>query len=139
MTKSQERIDDEQRMFEKARRSLRIWPLDGENQEEMLKEVKNFCYNTLMLPEGTNLGIETVSRVRSSPRGHSFKEIAVLFRENFYRDRILSKGPKLASYRDDEGKPTCGMRLQIPGHLMQQFKTLENFAFSKKKDFGGRI
>ena len=138
-SKSQERIDDEKRMFDKARRSLRIWPLGGENPEEIMEAVKDFCYNALLLPETSNLGIEAVARVRSSPRGHSFKEVIVIFEDNYHRDRILACGPKLAGYRDDDRKPTCGIRLQIPGHLLQQFKVLENFAFARKRDFQGRI
>ena len=126
-------------MYEKARRSLRIWPLKGDTAEEMQQSVVDFCHNALMLPQSSSLGIESVARVRSSPRSQSFMEVMVLFEENYYRDRILGCGPKLANYRDEDGKPTCGLRLQIPGHLMSQFKALENFAFTKKRDFNGRI
>ena len=138
-TKSVERLEEERRMFEKARRSLRIWPLKGETNEEIKEAVSDFCYNALLLPVNSNLGIESVARVRSSPRGQSFMEVVVVFEENYYRDKVLACGPKLAGYRDDDGRPTCGLRLQIPGHLMSQFKTLESFAFSKKRDFNGRI
>ena len=137
--KSQERLDEEGRMYEKARRSLRIWPLKGSSDGELLAAVQDFCSNALLLPASAGYGIKSVARVRSSPRSHSFLEVVVVFEDNYHRDRVLSSGPKLAGYRDENGRPTCGLRLQIPGHLMTQFKVLENFAFSKKKDFGGKI
>ena len=137
--KSVERIEEEKRMFQKARRSLRIWPLPGDTNDELLEAVKEFCHGALLLPKSSNLGIESVSRVRSSPRSQSFLEVVVTFEDNYMRDKILACGPKLAGYRDENGQPTCGLRLQIPGHLMGQFKTLENFAFAKKRAFNGQV
>ena len=42
-TKTQEKMEEEKRMFETARRSLRIWPLRGDTAEEMKLSVEDFC------------------------------------------------------------------------------------------------
>ena len=47
-----------------------------------------------------------------------------------------SRGPMLMQYRDIVNKPTAGIRLDIPAHLMGVFKTLETFGFSLKRRHG---
>ena len=122
----------EEALFEKSRRSLRIWPINGSNEEEMLAEVKKFCFEALLLCPSMELGITSIERARSSPRGRPFSEVIAVFEDNFARDRVFACGPKLSNYRDHEGKPTCGIRLQIPGHLMVQFRALESYAFNQR-------
>lgn len=133
------RTEAEDAAFEKARRSLRIWPMEDNNGEEMMKSVKDFCYNALLINKDTDLGIESVSKVRSAPRGVAFMEVLVVFIDNFSRDRVFSSGPKLAGYRDEENKPTCGIRLHIPPHLMSQFKTLESFTSALRFKHGNQM
>ena len=42
----------------------------------------------------------------------------------------------LAEYRDSNNKPTAGIRLDIPAHLMGRFKVLESFGFALKRRHG---
>ena len=45
----------------------------------------------------------------------------------------------LADYRDDEGRPTCGLRLHIPGYLMSSFKILEQFGYYLRQKHNGEL
>ena len=97
------RSDRERTLYEAARRSLRIWPIPGETQDELVSGVTDFCHGALLLDKALSLGIEKVERVRSSPRGRPYLEVVVQFEDNFARDRILSSGPQLSGYRDPDG------------------------------------
>ena len=114
-----------------------MWPITGKDENEILAGVKDFCRNALGL--GSDLGIAAVERARSSPRGQPYLEAVVEFEDNFSRDRVFSCGPQLASYRDNNNRPTCGLRLQIPGHLMGQFRALENFAYMHRTRHRGEV
>ena len=127
----------ERRFYDDARRSLRIWPIKGKENSEIRENVEVFCSEALLL--SGNLGIVKVERARSSPRGRAFLEVIVEFEDPFARDRVFACGPQLAGFRDDEGRPTCGLRLQIPQHLMGQFRTLESFAFVHRSRHKGEV
>ena len=58
------------------------------------------------------------------------------FEDGNTRDNMLMRGPMLASYRDGKGRPTAGIRLHIPGHLMGVFKTLESFGHYLRNKHG---
>ena len=58
------------------------------------------------------------------------------FADSYSRDEILMRGPMLASYRDIKNKPTAGIRLDVPVHLMGTFKTLEAFGYGLKRRHG---
>ena len=131
--------DAEAKAFEEARRSLRIWPLQGESKEEILDSVTAFCHDALLIGRSVDLGIKSVDRVRSAPRGVAYMEILVQFVDNYSRDRVFACGPKLSGYRDSANKPTCGIRLHIPGHLMSHFKLLESFAGTLRSMHNGEI
>ena len=60
----------------------------------------------------------------------------MVFSDSFARDDILTRGPMLSDYRDAKGKPTAGIRLDIPGHLMGVFKSLEAFGFALRRKHG---
>ena len=96
-----------------------------------------FCCQALGAPRKDELGIVSVKRVRSAPRGVAFMEVLVEFTDNYARDDVLARGPMLADYRDDDNKPTAGIRLDIPQHLMGVFKTLEAFGFALKRRHQG--
>ena len=61
------------------------------------------------------------------------------FKDAYYRDDFFSRGPMLAEHRDHQGKPTCGIRLHIPAHLMSSFKTLEQYGYELKNKHGNEI
>ena len=41
------------------------------------------------------------------------------------RDAVASHGKDLACFKNNEGWPTAGLRLEYPGHLADDFRTLE--------------
>ena len=61
------------------------------------------------------------------------------FEDKYARDEILGRGPMLADYRDEERRPTCGLRFHIPGHLMSSFKILESFSFHLRNKHNGEL
>ena len=81
--------------------------------------------------------MHTEGKVR--PPRHCTFLILVTFVDNYARDDILTRGPSLSGYRDDDGRPTAGIRLDIPAHLIGCFKTLEAFGFKLKKKHGQQL
>ena len=108
-----------------ARKSARFWPIEGKSQEDLIANLKEFCYNALGFPESDDLGIVSAVRAKSAPKGQAYLEVIATFRDAGMRDAVFSRGSNLASYKDDGNKPTCGIRLHIPAHLMGGFKSLE--------------
>ena len=129
------KLPAEMESFRLSRRSLRIWPIEGENEKEMTEALTAFCCQALGA-RISELGLETVKRVKSAPRGVAYLEVLATFADNYTRDEILMRGPMLMQYRDKDNKPTAGIRLDIPAHLMGSFKTLESFGYSLKKKHG---
>lgn len=121
--------------FQLSRRRLRLWPIAGENDDELMEAVEVFCCQALGAPRKDQLGISKVTRVKSAPRGVAYMEALVEFADSYNRDDILMRGPMLAMYREND-KPTAGIRLDIPQHLMGSFKTLEAFGFGLKRRHG---
>ena len=111
--------------YSKARRSLRLWPISGNNNDELWEAAGIFL--------GTNLGlqgkldksnIEAISRV-TLPSGPGVRlEALVLFTDKDVRDMVLGSAAKLAAYINAEGKPTAGMRIEVPRHLQTDFRIL---------------
>ena len=66
-------------------------------------------------------------------------EVIVTFRDNYARDNIFSKGVNLAEYKDIQNRPTCGIRLHIPAHLMNAFKTLEAYGVELKRQHRNKL
>ena len=55
------------------------------------------------------------------------------------RDFVASRGPKLAPYFDTNRKPTCGIKMSVPGALLPIFKLLQNYSFELKNRKGSGI
>ena len=51
-------------------------------------------------------------------------EVVVKFFDKQKRDLVASSSPSLASRIDKEGKPTAGIRMEIPADLMDTFRLL---------------
>ena len=78
------------------------------------------------MPSGT-VGTEEVEHVRKVRlrRGkQNQNEVVVLFSDVEARDRTVSYARNLAPFVDKEGKPTAGVRFDIPDHLTGVHKTL---------------
>ena len=121
--------------FLTARKSLRIWPIEGNTNEDLEHALEDFCVKALGARR-ESLHIDSVRRVKSAPRGVAHMEVVAVFSDSYARDDILTRGPMLSDFHDEENKPTAGLRLEIPSHLMGAFKTLEAFAYSLKRRHG---
>ena len=132
----QTRPSTEHKDFAVSHRSLRVWPIEGSDSKSMEESVVGFFCQVLGAPRIGELGIKYVRRVRSAPRGIACMEVLVEFTDDFARDDILSRGPMLADYRDHNNKPSAGIRLDIPQHLLGVFKTLEAFGYALKRRHG---
>ena len=116
-------VDDKE--FNLARRSLRLWPVLGVTEKELWDQAGIFL--------GTNLGmegkidgssIECIARVEI-PSGPGVRsEILVRFKDISTRDMVMGAAAKLAAFMDSEGRATAGMRMEVPGRLQQSFRVL---------------
>ena len=117
------RVED--REFDLARRSLRLWPVPGSTKDSLWEAAGIFL--------GTNLGmegklnatsIESITRVEI-PSGPGVRdEVLVRFKEITLRDMVMGAASKLSSFIDVNGKATAGMRMEVPSRLQQSFRVL---------------
>ena len=129
------RPDD--RLFDRARRSLRLWPVKGVTKDEIWTAAGLFL--------GTNLGlegkldqnsIESITRVDLPSGPGVTNEALVLFRDVPTRDLVMGSASKLAPYMDGEGRATAGMRLEVPPSLQQPFRVLFKYGQSLRARHG---
>ena len=73
------------------------------------------------------LGIQTVERIKRSRPGGIYDEVKVTFGEAVDRDSVAYKGNMLSEFVDKDGRPTAGIRLDIPDYLAGDFKTLTDY------------
>ena len=99
--------------YEEALRSIRIWPIQGDTQEQMRSGFEDFLTNCLLLTptEVGNLGIERITRQRNQPGQRIHDEIRVVMARQSSREHVGSKGRMLAEYVDAENRPTAGIRI----------------------------
>ena len=124
--------------FELARRSMRIWPIAGETEEDIRKNLEDFFRGALMMArhEVDFLSIRESRRAKATDSAHVYDEVVVEFDCPADRDEIYRKAGKLAPYRDDNNKPTAGFRQQIPQFLMSAHKLLTETGFQLKRQHG---
>ena len=124
--------------FEKSRRSLRIWPIKGDDTDELDASFKDFAVDALMVPDTVvrQTALAEIIRVRSSPRNAVYMEALVTFKDQMQRDFYFSKAKHLAPYRDESGAPTAGIRMDIPPYLMATFNSLNNHGYEIKRANG---
>ena len=117
--------------FLRARRSLRLWPVDGQSEEDMWGGVGEFIHDILRVSteEVGQSDIEDVRRVANiagMPETER-REVLVTFYDKKKRDTVISNSTNLASFVDATGKPTAGVRLEIPKELDDTFRLLSRF------------
>ena len=123
--------------FELARKSLRIWPIIWkEDQRIMVAEVVNFARGALLVESLDNSWIESVGRAPSTKGGHAHNEVVVVFTDKNKRDEAFAMRKNLSTYVDLDGKPTSGVRIQVPHYLTPTFKMLEAYGHDLKRKHG---
>ena len=124
--------------FDKCRKSLRVWPIKGEDQDELDAAFRDFAIDALLIPDTVvrNTKFLDIIRVRSSPQNAVYLEALVTFQDYTEHDYFFSKARNLSSYRDDEGNPTAGIRMDVAPYLLPVFKLLNNHGFEIKNAHG---
>ena len=112
-----------------ARRSIRLWPVSGVSDEDIWEAVGDFIHGTLRVPDSdvSQEDIENVARTPDRPSPGVSNEVLVTFCDSRKRDLVVSHSVNLASMVDSDGKPTAGVRLEIPTGLMDTFRLLSRF------------
>ena len=113
-----------------ARRSVRLWPVDGDCKDALWENVGIFLHETLAIREA-DLGQEDIELITRDVEGREQterREVIVRFYEKQKRDMVMtSSAPALANKVDREGKPTAGIRLEVPAELGDTFRLLSRF------------
>ena len=108
------------------RRSSRIFPIQGETEQEMRTSLREFFITKMKIParDIQEEDIEQVRRVRLRRDKEGLGEVTVLFCDLETRDRMVSYARNLGPFVDSAGKPTAGIRFEIPDYLSGVHKTL---------------
>ena len=118
----------------KARRSLRMWPIRGDG-EDLRIELQKFLTHKLRLGEDVLTDTKDYA-IRKIPSGSSragkiVNEVTVEFPSTELRDVVRGAAFNLA------GQSEAGIRLEIPHHLMSNFKALNAASYRLKTKFAG--
>ena len=114
-----------------ARRSVRLWPINQADENSLWKGVGEFIHFALGISEDDVCqdDIESVVPIPDPrrPIGNINSEALVTFYCQRKRDTILAQVSNLSTYVDSAGKPTAGVRLEIPPELDDTFRLLSRF------------
>ena len=124
--------------YEKARRSIKIWPIPGESREEIETNLADFLRRGLGIEESkiAELGIERVERTGLPDNDIVHNELRVVLTSASARDFIYSLGPKLAKHVDADRRPTAGFRVEVPDYLGGEWKLLDDLGYHLKREHG---
>ena len=114
--------------YDVARRSLRLWPVSGLTSDGYWEAAGVFL--------GRNLGLEgkidrskiqSIDRVKI-PSGPTVRdEVLIVFTDAEARDLVIGAAAKLAPFVDSQGRSTAGIRMEVPGHLQHEFRALYKY------------
>ena len=120
--------------YDLHRRALRLWPIKGPNYPASLR---NFFVDKLKLPtdliaEMGNVDFRRCIEPRQTAaqqanQGQPKDEVIVTFKTRDMRDRVKSAGANLA------GQAAAGIRIHVPGFLLDDFHTLQSVGYHMKK------
>ena len=124
-------------LYWKARRSIRCWPVPRVPGKDLGDLAVGFFEDKLLLPVADlpNDAFEYVGRIPGRRNARIEWEIVVIFKETHIRDWVHSFAPNLARWRTDTGG-SVGVRLDIPNHLLGQFKNLEKHGATLRRTLG---
>ena len=123
--------------YDRARRSLRRWPIFGIATKDMWTSTGSFLKQNLGLEDRiTEDMIEGISHVQLPSGPGVNKEALVVFKEAVHRDLVMGASAKLAHFKDNEGRPTAGIRMEVPGFLLQDFRTLFKYGQTLRSRHG---
>lgn len=127
-------VEENDGEFERARRSIRVWPIGGKDEKEIKTAVMYFFTSALHMDDiEKSIGKFDVRRAEVRGGDLVFDEVIVRFENSRIRDDILRKGPKLAGFIDGNRRPTCGMRIDVPPKLLPTFNLLQKYGMAVKR------
>ena len=123
--------------FALARRSLRLWPIQGQTRDELWHSAGLFLGNNLGL-EGRidKNSVESITRVEIPSGPGVSQEALVRFSDVALRDIVMGAASKLAPFLDQNGRATAGMRMEVPPRLQQSFRVLFKYGQSLRARHG---
>ena len=112
------------RAFERARRSLKIFPIDGESNSELVINPVDLLINVLRLPKTIANGgaIETIRRL--APTRFFANEVLVVFNETTVRDSVIGSSGMLSEIPTNQKRVFGNKPRSENGH----------FAFCRKEN-----
>ena len=117
--------DKREAAYHFSRRSLKLWPVEGENLEDA---VRVFLRNKLSMSDARirSLGaIDVAATPGKAARGR--REVLATFESKEDRDNVKANGINLAGQRE------VGMSLHVPGFLMDNLVALNGLGYSIKQ------
>ena len=110
--------------YQRCRRSLKIWPIEGDDLED---SVRVFFRNRLKMTDERIQAIGSIA-VATLPNklARERKEVVATFDNREDRDFIKAQGGNLAGQRE------AGMSLHMPGHLLDNLAALNGLAYAIK-------
>ena len=124
------RADVKEERYWEARRSLRVWPVVG---DDLKMATIQFCVDKLRCPasriEVSNI---EVSRAIARPDAAAQDQVVVTFDSVRLRDEIKSLGKNLSGQTR-----SIGMQLEPPDYLRPQYQAFQKLAFEMKKKSPG--
>lgn len=125
--------------FDKARKSLRVWPIDGGNDLKIREGIEDFMMTALLIDSFSQEWIEHVERAPPMASGSAHDEVIIRFATRQKRDEVFGKRTLLRTYVDANRKPTSGIRIQVPNHLEPTFKLLEAYGYDLRNAHGREL
>ena len=124
--------------YDRARRSLKIWPIAGRTREELESNLRDFLNRALGITgeRMDELGIERMERTGIPDNETVHNELRIILSSTEARDYIYSRGPRLARYVDEDKKPTAGFRVEVPDYLAGEWRLLDDLGYRLKREHG---
>ena len=121
----------ENRAYDRSRKSLRIWPILGTNDEDMWGNFGDFLLDTLGLGDDEVHINKVISIVRTEAKGNfTYDEVLVGFSNAATGYTVIGRSNRLASCVDGNGNPTARIIMDVPHPLLDISRTLISFGNS---------
>ena len=130
--------DTRREQYNLARRTLRLWPVNGATEELIVTETLRFIRQKLMVDKADCRDVDVIRarRTRQPRRSPTQYEVAVVFLDKHVRDVVASHGKNLAGFTDENGSSTAGVRLEYPGYLGREFRDLDWYGREMRQRHG---
>lgn len=103
-------------------------PVTGSSDDDLRRAALTFLTQNLGLRESVSGNmIESVTPVRVPSGPGVFEEVLLVLANPRVRDLIVGASAKLANFKDADGRPMAGIRIEVPPFLTPSFKTLFRF------------